>query len=217
MEMIKMIEIFDSATIKSTITISELFDILNKKYNGFTDVVYDTENPTNIKELWISNKIYLSYLSDKHMKIVHTNGTEVTLGASNTPAFPRSFIVNFDNGILIMNTNTFSGIRYFIITDTIDNNGNISKGIIIKPNTQANESVRVITDNMSTDTVTYPLANNDDSTYNTVLAPLYSITGDEHFPDIYYTVIGKSTDSGKIILNGQKFYMVPGIAISYTD
>ena len=211
-----MIEIFDSATIKPTITMYELFDILNEKYNGFTDIEYDTENPTNIKRLWISDKIFLSCLSEKYMMVVHKNGTQITIGSSSSAAFPRSFIVNFDNGILIMNTNSVYNMRYFIITDTIDNNGNISKGIITKSETSSGASVRVITDNMNTDTVNYPLANNDDSIYNTVLAPLYSITGDEHFSDIYYTVIGKSTDLGKIILNGQKFYMVPGIAIAYT-
>lgn len=210
-----MIEMYDTSSFKQSINAQELLGILVDRYGDiFTNIVYDTNTPTDIKELWVSNNIYIAYVSSNSIKIVHSNGTEATMSGS-LGVFSRFYITEFDNSLLVMNNNTFAtSTLFFIIAETVNSNEGNSKGIIIRPSASSN--VKIFTDNMNTDNVEYVKLTNS-SAYSTVLAPLYSITGDESFNNIYYTVLSKPTDYGQVTLNGQKFYMLTNnIAIAYT-
>lgn len=210
-----MIEAYDTATFKQSINAQELLGILVDRYGDiFTDIVYDTTTPTDIKELWVSDEICITYVSGTSIKFLHSNGYEATMSGSST-TFTRFYITKFDNCLLVMNSNTFAtSTLFFIIAKTIDSNGNNSQGIITRPGTSSN--VKLFTDNMNIDSVGYDKLTNN-SVYSTVLAPLYAITGDESFTDIYYSVLSKATDYGQVILNGKKFYMITNnIAIAYT-
>lgn len=209
-----MIEIYDSLTDIASANIQFLLNKLANDYSSdFHEIVYDQSDSTQINQIWVSEKVYLDY-SNNALQIKNKNGFSVGWANMN-----RFFIVKTDSVILIHNgvfTTVGNGAQWMAITKTKDSNNKISKGIvaIISPQSSV---ISVFSDNMSLEN-TYGTYSRGlpRSIYNTVLAPTYAITGDENFEDVYLAILHKSTDSGKIILNGQKFYMVPGIAIAYT-
>lgn len=210
-----MIEIYDSLTDIASANIQFLLNKLANDYSSdFHEIIYDQSNSTQINQIWVSEKVYLDY-SNNALQIKNKNGFSV--GWSNMNRF---FIVKTDSVILIHNGNFATipnGSQWMAITNTKDSNNNHSKGIVALVSPQAS-MINVFSDNMSLENTygAYPTRGFPRSAYNTVLAPVYAITGDELFENVYLSILYKSTDSGKIILNGQKFYMITGIAISYT-
>jgi hypothetical protein len=54
------------------------------------------------------------------------------------------------------------------------------------------------------------------SSVNTVLTPMYSITGDERHEGAYFVFMAKQNDKGKVILNDKKYYIYHKVALEYT-
>ena len=211
-----MISIFDSTSLRTTSTSQDALNDLATRWN-WKNIVYDTDVSTNVKELWASDKICitLSTGNTPYLTVKHTNEVSQTTNS----VFTRYHIVSTDNATALIALNTSSSSQYTLyicVAKTIDPNGLESGGIMMHPASSGTEYS--FTDNITTATnVSYNTGNwNTDSQVNTVVVPIYSLTGDEYFKDIYFQFVKKSTDTGKVILNDQYYYFAGKIALAYT-
>lgn len=211
-----MIEIFNSISLRTNSTAQDLLNDLSTRYDEWYDVVYDTTVTTNVSELWVSASIYFTLSTDStpKLKISHTNGATTTTGT----AIAKYDIISTDKGVMVTNqTVSGSGAIWFAIGKTTDPNGVSSHGVLFD---SASGSVNecTYTDHMTLDNYYFGMSSSlGKSRVNTVLAPAYSITGDESFDDIMIVILSKSTDGGKVLLSDNWYYINDGVALPYTN
>lgn len=201
-----MINVINSTQTRPSSTTQDVLNELKDLWD-WERIVYDETTPTNVSQLWLSDKLYISLTgSNNYIKFTHNvSGYNSTISAS----FSTYTLVHTDNALLVYTTS-----YCFIIGKTIDLDSIESNGAII--NTNTNSSFVLYTDNMtSAATMTTGSFKSDSSVY-TQLVPIYSHTSNERFVDIFYNFIRKSGDSGKIILNNEHYYMYNYVALKYT-
>lgn len=199
-----MINIIESTQTRQSSTTQDLLNDLKDLWD-WKKVVHDETTPTNVSQLWLSDKLYISltgsynYITFKH----NVSG----YSQSVSTAFSAYTLVHTDNALLV-----YTPSYYFIIGKTIDLDSIESNGAIINTSSY----FVLFTDNMaSTATMTTNSFKSGSSVY-TQLVPIYSHTSNERFADIFYNFICKSGDSGKIILNNEHYYMYNYVALKYT-
>lgn len=211
-----MIEIFESVSLRATSTAQDLLNDLVPKYDEWYNVVYDTTVPTNVTEIWVSSKIYFSLSSDStpKIKITHINGATTT----TTSTINKYSIITTDKGVMVTNNTvlTASGV-WFCVGKTTDPNGVSSHGVFFD-NQSGTIYEYTYTDNMTLDNYYYSImCSGGKSRVNTVLVPVYSITGDEYFDDLMLAILTKPTDTGKVVLNDNYYYINEAVALPYTN
>lgn len=208
-----MINIIDSTATRASSTLQDVLNDLAPLWD-WKNIVYDAEEPTNVKELWVSDNIYIDiYVSEsagsKSLEFTHNiNG----YNSKFQPSLTTYRIVRTDNALLLCDT---LGAYYIAVAKTIDLNGTESFGIVGVISSV--NSMYMFTDNMTS----LPLAANTSnfitsSVTQTQLIPVYNRTSDEHFVDVYYTYIRKSTDAGKGTMGGKNYYIHNCLAVPYT-
>ena len=208
-----MINIIDSTATRASSTLQDVLNDLAPLWN-WKKIVYDEEEPTNVKELWVSDNIYIDIYvpestSSKYLEFTHNiNG----YNSKFQPSLTKYRIVRTDNALLLCDA---VGSYYIAVAKTIDLNGTESFGIVGVISSV--NSMYMFTDNMTS----LPLAANTSnfitsSVTQTQLIPVYSRTSDEHFVDVYYTYIRKSTDAGKGTMGGKNYYIYDCLAVPYT-
>lgn len=206
-----MINIYDSTTERATSTTQDLLNDLANKWE-WNNIVYDETTPTNVTQLWVSDKIYIGLSTDSTPKIqvAHSNGLKKTAGT----VLSAYNIVVTDKALLCGYYQT-TAYKWFCVARTLDLNGTESMGVLTQYDSSGT-TVTVISDNVTTaSNVTYGTFNAN-SLYNTILMPAYSITGDEKFVGVNLAILRKSGDSGKCTLNRKHYYMMDKIAVEYT-
>lgn len=215
-----MITIFNSTSVRTTSTAQDLLnDLANATAlwgEGWTRV----PETGDVTQLWVSSSIYFSLSSDSTPKLKITKEIEGAQDITKTysTAMSTYSIVTTDKGILVTNGTVYntSGM-WFAIGNTTAPNNTISRGVFLDFESGSFKG-ETYTDNMSTTTNSYYSSQYSwgKSTENTVLAPLYSITGDEKFDDLMLVVLSKATDAGKVVLNNKYYYINEAIALPYT-
>lgn len=212
-----MIDIFNSTSVRTTSTIQDLLNDLKTRYSGWYNIVYDTTVTTDVSELWVSANIYISKTTDAtpKLKILHTNGASTThSGSSWTNKYS---IVTTDKGVMMINNATSgSNAVWFAVGKTTSPEGVSSHGIIHDISTNSS-NVYTYTDSMTLDNRYYAGLGVAKSLTNTVLAPIYSITGNEYFDDLMLVLLSTETDAGKVTLNDNYYYINDAIALPYTE
>lgn len=210
-----MINIFNSTSIRATSTTQDLLNDLSTRYDDWYEVVYDTTITTNVSQLWVSQYIYLDLSSDSsaRLKVSHTGGAT----SSSNNVFTKYNIITTDKGVMVTNQ-TVSGSTavWFAIGKTTDPNGASSQGVVFDLQS-GSVAEYTYTDHMTLDNYSFSLTSSlGKSRVNTVLAPIYSVTGDEYFDDIMLVILSKDTDAGKVSINNKYYYLNEAIALPYT-
>lgn len=211
-----MIEIFDSYSVQSTYTTQQLFNLLAEKYNNFYNVVYDTNNPSNVTELWVNDSVYITIKNTYNYNIYHTNGAAMeTLGIPNG----RFSLIVTDDSVFVhsVDIGTSQGApKWLVITPIKNDQGTIELGVLADGTSSTyfylfskSQGILLSTYNKNEEGVLR-------SSYYTVLAPIYSLSSPEYTDHCYQALISKPTDDGRIILNNKKYYIHDVIAIEYT-
>ena len=199
-----MINVINSTQTRPSSTTQDALNELKDLWD-WERIVYDETTPTNVSQLWLSDKLYIS-LTDSNNYIKLTDNVS-GYSSSISVSFSAYTLVRTDNALLV-----YTSSYYFIIGKTIDLDSIESNGAIIN----TSSSFVLFTDNMaSAATMTISSFKSDSSVY-TQLVPIYSHTSNERFVDIFYNFIRKSGDSGKIILNNEHYYMNNYVALKYT-
>lgn len=192
-----------------TLTNSTAQTILNaiKDMLDWYDVTMDGDNVASID---LSAKINIAYTNDTTITITDTNiaGSNTAQTHTITTSITTT-IVQTDTSILIT-----SGAQ-FIIGKTTDSNGNNSIGLACK--TTGMSSVYVFTDDTTTKDYTLShLANT--SNQITQLIPIVDPSSGTVLDDGYLAFLSpnRSSDTGKIRLNDQYYYLGIYFAIHYT-
>ena len=125
-----MIEIFDSYSVQSTYTTQQLFNLLAEKYNNFYNVVYDTNNPSNVTELWVNDSVYITIKDTSNYDIYHTNGAVIkNLGIPNG----RFSLIVTDDSVFVhsVDTGTSQSVpKWLVITPIKNDQGTIELGVL---------------------------------------------------------------------------------------
>lgn len=216
-----MITIFDSRTITTTASAQMALNCLVEQTdtNYWDHIVYDPDSQTTqVKEIWVSDKVYITKTtaSSPMLKVVHTNTACVNQAAGDIhTAF---LIIKTDSGIIIRRaaSGTMANKQFIAVGITSDPNGIESKGVIGKLATGSTIRSFLITNNMSTTVDYHPCDNVEAAATNTVLIPVYSLSGNEHFTELLMVNASKATDGGEILLNNQKYYIYGSVALPYT-
>lgn len=214
-----MITIFNSTSVRSTSTAQDLLnDLANATAlwgEGWTRV----PETGDVTQLWVSSSIYFSLSSDSTPKLKITKEIEGAQDITKMCSPMSTYsIVTTDKGILVTNGTVYntSGV-WFAIGNTTAPDNTTSRGVFIDFEQSAFKG-ETYTDNMGTAANSYYSLQYAEgkSVENTVLAPLYSITGDEKFDDIMLVVLSKATDTGRVVLNNKYYYINEAIALPYT-
>lgn len=221
-----MINIYDSRTVRSGSTAQEALNDLARHWDGWHHIVdnqdqvidvSDLDDATVVKEIWVSENIYIG-LTSTNLTVAHISGA--TKSTSDSTLYSKFLIVTTDSCVLLRreptNATTQNARAYIAVGKTVDPSGVESNGVIFK-NSTTGTTIYMFTDHMSAaaaDPVS--MDNLGASNYNTVLTPMYALAGDEHFTDLMYVLASKPTDEEKILLNDQKYYLYNAVALPYT-
>ena len=222
-----MISIYNSRTVRATSTARDALNDLARHWDGWHHIVDDQDNviavsdltnTTVVKEIWVSENIYISVTttSTPNVAVTHTSGA--TQPAASNAFYSKFLIITTETGVILRRepSDGKNSKTFIAVGKTIDSTETESCGVVFKPSAMS-PNVYMFTDNMSTTADSVALDGVGASTYNTVLAPLYALAGDEHFTDLMYVVISKPTDEDKGIINNQKYYVYSAVALPYTE
>lgn len=187
----------------------EMMNLLATCYN-WANVVYDTETPENVTQLWASEKVYLELSSGK----VYTKSADGF--ANNVPStisYSAYTIFKSDLGVgLAIGSNphlTFVG-------KTKKPDGTESAGIVSWTGSYEYYFV-VFTDEMTSATYFNQQNSVANSTTNTQLVPIYSRSSDEYFTDLSWCFMRTNTTNEKLVLEGEKYLATKYLAVRYTE
>lgn len=202
-----MINIFNSSSERPSSTTQDALNDLADKWD-WEDIVYDTTTPTNVTQLWLSAKLYLSLDTSisHYLQIIHSVGDYT--GKISIP-YTEYRIVSTDNALLFIPIGSSASSSYFALSRTVDTKIRESCGCVWHAS-----NTYIFTDNMVSNVSISSLMSNS-NTY-TQLVPVYSWNSDEYFEDVYFTFIHKSNDGGKSILNDNYYYIHQDVALPYT-
>lgn len=213
-----MINIIDSRDSRTTSTgqdlINDLADVLTTKWPSIT-VVHDTDTPSNVTQIWLSEDVYIELASSGAFLYKHD-----TLGISTERNHMSNsscyLIVETDNAVMIheydqgnWNYSTAIGTTY----NPSDNTE--SYGAAVQP---SNNNLVAYTDGMYSNSVT-SLNQSFSSApqHNEQFVPFTAWNTKDIFPHVYLVTARKSTTRGKILQNGADyFYVANMLAIKYT-
>lgn len=213
-----MIETFDSTSVRTTSTAQDLLNDIASRW-AWQSVDYDSQH-INVVEIQVSNEISISLTSDSTPKVrVYHESNEYSQPLSTVWTTYR--IIRTDKALFVANGansigQTGAHSQFICVAKSVDLNGSERDGVVISPSA-SNSQVYCFTDNMST-TGKYYITTNfiKESSINTLLIPIYSINGDEHFKGVYFAFLTKASDAGKVIIDGDHYYIDQWIALPYT-
>ena len=208
-----MLKIFKSTSVRGASTVQDTMNDLATRWN-WKNIVYDDDSHTNVKELWGSDKIYLSMSDDNIPKIKVSNSVN---GYSQTYSSDMTTyqIIQTEHSVFVSSLS--GGTAFICVAKTLDLDRVESTGIIINP-APGTSAVYHFTDNMTAGNKSYStsLSFVSTSAFNTQLIPIYSVVGNEHFQGVHYALLKKSTDGGEVKLNEKYYYIYDVIALEYT-
>lgn len=216
-----MIHIFNSTSRRQTSTAQDLLNDLADESVWWGTIwrIDRDETTNNVIKFWVTYHIYFSLSSDAtpKLKITHEASGAQDVSKTAFAVMPTYSIIATDKGIIVTNgtVQTSSGL-WFAIGNTTAPDNDLSLGVIFDFDNNIVEYV--FTDNMTTSSYnSYTLGSGiGKSRENTVLAPAYSVTGDEKFDDLMLVVLSKPTDTGRVVLNGKYYYINEAVALPYT-
>lgn len=202
------INIFYSTSVRATSTSQDALNDLATLWD-WNNIVYSETTPSNVEQLWVSDKIYIS-LSGSYIAVNHTNGVTHAFNSVST-----TYNIIQGDALLFLVNSASSHAPYFCVTKTTDPNGIRSMGVITSTQS-TNDNAYCFSDNITSISKYYNgIMVNSDSRINTLLVPIYSITGDEVYDSAYFPLLKKSIDNGKVVINNRHYYLAEAIAIEY--
>ncbi len=211
-----MINVLDSRSLRTSSTTQDLLNdlapILKAKWNS-TEIVYDTTTPTNVSQIWLSDKIYLS-ISSNNVVITHD-----TLGFTSSRTMVQSNvykIVETDSAVMIQEYASGNWNTCTVIGETSNpEDGTTSFGIAMM--TSAVNLV-AYTDSMYSNSNTSLVAQFSSAPqYNEQVVPFVPWYSKDLFPNVYMVTARKATTNEKTLLNGTDYFYVCGaLAVKYT-
>lgn len=213
-----MLEILDSRTLRQTSTYQDLMNdlapILKNKWNDVT-IVNDTTTPTNVKEIHLSDEVYIELPSAG----TSVNYCHTTLGytTSRNHVSNSSYkIVETDEAVMIVeNSGNLWNVCTVIGEASIPGENTTTIGAAIMTGAP---TIVTYTDKMYS-TSTTNLANNYNAVpqYNEQFVPFVPWYNKELFENIYMVTARKSSTNGETLLNGTDYFYVCGaLATKYT-
>lgn len=200
-----MITIYDSITARPGSTLQDAMNDLATMWNWHR--IDYASNSTDVEKLWVSERVYID---GTHSKFYFGNDFyNYVLNEFGSTNYERYWIVKTDKAIFF---NADSSQNYFAVSKTVSTDGTESEGIAISNGNY----LYLFTDNMmNANSNSIYLAYNSSSVH-IQLMPIYSHIGTDHFEDLYRVVMKKSTDTGKLILDNEHYYVENSFALPYT-
>ncbi len=212
-----MINIIDSLDSRAESTgqdlLNDLADVLTTKWPSIT-VVYDTNTPSNVYQIWLSEDVYIELASSlafyyKHATFGFTTDFNHMYNAG------RYKIIETDNAVMI-HARTQGDWNYCAVIAETQNltDGTSSYGAAVMTNT---DRIIAYTDGMYSTGETQ-ISGNFATTpqYNEQFVPLVAWNTKDIFEHAYWVTARKSTTRGSILQNGTDYFYVVGmLAVKY--